>query len=190
VSLSSAQELVRPVSTPVQRWTVEEVYRRHGGLVVRWARRLGGPRVDLDDVVQDVFLRVQKDLGTFRGDAQVTTWLYQVTRNVVGHRLRKDRFRRWLGGSAAQAAGHVPALGMGPVESLEKREAAECLYRALDALGEKDRTLLLLFEWEGLSGEAIARVMKARVETVWVWLHRARSRLLEQVAKLQLGARA
>jgi RNA polymerase sigma-70 factor (ECF subfamily) len=92
VLLASAPELSAPLATDVQPWTVEEVYRRHAVLVIRWASRLGGPALDVEDVVQDVFVRVQKDLHAFRGDAQMTTWLYQVTRNVVGHRIRKERF--------------------------------------------------------------------------------------------------
>jgi RNA polymerase sigma-70 factor (ECF subfamily) len=180
----SAPALPVPALVPAERLTVEEVYRRHGALVVRWAMRLGGPRVDLDDVVQDVFVRVQKDLAGFRGDALLTTWLYQVTRNVVGHRLRKERFRRWLGGTPAETAGHLPSATMSPVEAVEKRQAAERLYRALDGLSEKDRTVFVLFELERLGGEEIARIMDAKVGTVWVWLHRARARFFDKVRAL------
>src|SRR4051812_33481472 len=79
---------------------VEQVYRAHVQDVARWAARLGGPRTDVEDVVQEVFLTVQRAMTEFRGDAKVETWLYRITQNVVRHRRRKERWRRWLGGSA------------------------------------------------------------------------------------------
>lgn len=172
----------RTVSKPL---TMEEVYRLHAPTVIRWALRLGGPSFELEDVVQDVFLKVHRSLASFRGEAKITTWLYQITRNVVGHRRRKDRIRRWLRGSADEVAGHLPALGITPVEAIERQEASRQLYRALDALSERHRTVFILFEMEQLSGEEIAEVMEAKVETVWVWLHRARAQYLKQVARLK-----
>jgi RNA polymerase sigma-70 factor (ECF subfamily) len=185
----TAPSLAVSPSPEVSVLTVEEVYRRHGAMVIRWAARLGGPNVDLDDALQDVFVRVQKDLHAFRGDAQVTTWLYQITRNVVGHRLRKDRFRRWLTGTAQETAAELPASFGNPLEAIEKREAAAQLYRALDGLSEKDRTVFVLFELERLSGEEIGQIMGARVGTVWVWLHRARTRFFDQVRRLEAESR-
>ena len=86
------------VAVPAVR-SVEEVYRAHRGAVMGFARRLGGRHLDVDDVVQDVFLRVQKDLAHFRGDAQLTTWLFRITRNVVGLHQRRAKVRQWLRGS-------------------------------------------------------------------------------------------
>ncbi len=165
--------------------TVDEAFRLHGAAVTRWALRLGGPSLDLDDTVQEVFLRVQKDLSGFRGEAQLTTWLYRITQNVVGARRRKERYRRWLGGTASEVAGHLPATTLTPVDELERRQAGERLYRVLDRMSEKYRTVFILFELERLSGEEISQVTGAKVETVWVWLHRARAQFQKEVARLQ-----
>ncbi len=86
--------------------------------------------MDLDDVVQDVFLKVQTNLGNFRGEAQLTTWLFQVTRNVVGHRRRKDRVRRWLAGTGTEVAGELACPALEPLAKVERRQSAEMLYRA------------------------------------------------------------
>jgi RNA polymerase sigma-70 factor (ECF subfamily) len=185
--LSAAQhgEALATVVEVRPSWSVEDVYRRHGALVLRWAARLGGPGIDLEDVVHDVFVRVQRALSGFRGDAEVTTWLYQVTRNVVGHQRRKNQFRRWLGGSAKDVAGDLRAPGPGPVELLEQRQATERVCAVLDQLSEKDRAVLVLFELEQRSGEEVAQIMNARVETVWVWLHRARQRFSARAQQLE-----
>src|SRR5947209_6991554 len=93
----SVEQQPSRVSEPLD---FDAVYRAHAAKVARWAARLGGPAVDLDDVVQEVFLIVHRQLAKFRGEAQVTTWLYRIAENVVRHRRRKERFRRWLSGSA------------------------------------------------------------------------------------------
>src|SRR5262249_14147909 len=79
---------------PTPRWPrspVADLYRAHAQTVARWASRLGGPAIDVEDVVQEVFLVVQRRLDGFRGDAHVKTWLYRITANVVRWRRRKDK---------------------------------------------------------------------------------------------------
>lgn len=165
--------------------TLDAVYREHAPRVARWAGRLAGPGLDVEDLVQEVFLTVQRLLPSFRGEAELTTWLYRITFNVVRHRRRRERLRRWLGGSADDVAGQVASTRPTPVEDLERREAEALVYRALDGLGEKYRTVIILFEIEGLSGEEIAALTGTKLATVWVWLHRARAKLLEQLEQLE-----
>ena len=155
------------------RSRVADLYLLHAQTVSRWASRLGGPAIDVEDVVQEVFLVVHRRLDGFRGDAHIKTWLYRITANVVRWRRRKDKWRRWLGGSADEVAGGVAARGPTPLEALE-------VYRVLDGMREKYRTVLILFEIEGMSGAEIAQLMSAQVDTVWVWLHRARKQFAER----------
>lgn len=157
----------------------DDVYRAHAQTVARWVQRLAGPRsvVDLEDAVQEVFLIVHRELPKFRAEAKVTTWLYRIAENVVRHRRRKERFRRWLGGSADEVAGDRPSGAEGAADVMERREATRALYRALDGMSEKLRTVIILFEIEELPGDEVAELMNAKVGTVWVWLHRARAQL-------------
>jgi len=168
---------------------LEAVYRAHAQRVARWAARLAGPALDVEDVVHEVFLVVQRRLAGFRGEAEITTWLYRITANVVRHRRRKERWRRFLGGTADDIAGRMAAPGPTPLEDLEGRQAAARLYRALDALNEKQRAVLILFELEGLPGEEIARLLGMRAATVRVTLHRARAELLRRLDAIERGAR-
>jgi RNA polymerase sigma-70 factor (ECF subfamily) len=167
------------------RWEVAEVFRLHGGDVARWASRLGGPGLELEDVVQEVFLKVHQHLPAWRQErAQLTTWLYRITENVVRHRRRKERMRRWLGGSAAEVAQEVPSPARTAEEALAGRQAQARFYRALDGMNERYRAALILFELEGLSGEQIATLMEAKTATVWVWLHRARAEFLKRLQRI------
>ena len=71
---------------PRPAWSFDDIYRRHARTVARWADRLGGARVDADEVVQEVFLTVNRRGGEFRGDAKRTTWLFRITRRAAGSR--------------------------------------------------------------------------------------------------------
>jgi len=168
-----------------------ELYRAHAASVARWATRLGGSQVDAEDVVHEVFLVAQKRLPEFRGDAKPTTWLFRITDLVVRAHRRKARLRAWLGRRFAQdgdLAGRGP-VQISPVEDLVERERAALVYRALDALGEKYRSLFVLYELEGLSGEEIAALTGVKLATVWVRLHRARARFVARINVLHARER-
>ncbi|MCS6914390.1 MAG: RNA polymerase sigma factor [Myxococcales bacterium] len=164
------------------------IYRAHAQTVARWAARLGGPLLDPEDVVQEVFLIAQRLLPGFRGEAQVTTWLFRITRNVVRHRRRRARLWRLLRGAGDEAARQLPSQRPSPLEDLERLEAQATVYRALDAMSEKYRTAFVLFEMEGLSGQEVAALMGQRVSTIWVWLHRARAQFLKELERIELKA--
>ena len=164
---------------------IESVYRSHRAAVGRWAARLAGPGLEAEDVVQEVFLIAQRKLGSFRGEASPARWLYGITERVVWHRRRRERWRRWLGGSLERAADEIATGRPSPLELLESRQASVFFYRALDGVKENHRAVLILFELEEMSGEEIAALKCVAVSTVWVWLHRARARLLVRWKELE-----
>jgi RNA polymerase sigma-70 factor, ECF subfamily len=148
------------------------VYRAHAAEVTRWARRLLGPAGDVDDVLQEVFLVAHRRLPEWRGAAKISTWLYAITVRVVQEHRRKQRWLRWLG------VGHLlpPPPPTTPLEAVESRRASEVTYQLLDTLPEAERSALILFEMEELSGEEIATITGEPAGTIWVRLHRARAR--------------
>jgi RNA polymerase sigma-70 factor (ECF subfamily) len=171
--------------------SITEVYRLHAADVARWAARLGGPQVDVEDVVQDVFLTAHRLLPEFRGEAKITTWLFRITQNQVRHRLRRLRLRRIFSSSddndlVAELPSHAPL----PSDDLERKEARATVYRILDGMSEKYRTAFILFEIEKISGEEIAQLMNQKVATIWVWLHRARAQFLDGLEKLNKSERS
>lgn len=156
------------------RVALEDLYRAHAPLVARWAARIGGPSIDVEDVVHDVFLIAGKKLAGFRGDAALTTWLYRITARVVRARRRSAWFRRILSlGETPEMASTAPS----PLDRLERRRDEERLYRLLDRLGEKYRTVIILHEIEQLSAPEIAELTGVPPKTIWVQLHRARAKL-------------
>jgi RNA polymerase sigma-70 factor (ECF subfamily) len=181
---------LHPQSAAASDWdalSVEEVYRTHVSEVSRWAARLGGPAIELEDAVQEVFEIVQRELPGFRGEARLTTWLYRITENVVRHQRRRgplaDERRR-------RAREHeLVSSERTPPEKLEGREAEALVYRALDRMNERYRTAIILFEIEDLSGEEVAERMGLGLANLWVVLHRARAQLVQRLAELQEAKR-
>lgn len=165
-----------PDVSSVEVLDLASIFRRHGHDIECWAARLGGPLIDAEDVAQEVMVVVQQRLEDFRPHAQLTTWLYKITHNIATSRRRRERFRRWLRGMPLDYACDLPCHGLSVVEEMERREAAAEVYAALDQLSEKYRSIVILFEIEGLSGEEIAALTGTPLATVWIRLRRGRQR--------------
>lgn len=186
----STQEAPEPPVSPVlplsrapapsEPQTTSEVYRRYGRDVARWAARLGALRVDVEDVVQDVFSVVDRKLGSFRGDAKLTTWLFRITDKMIRNHRRRALTRRFLLPWSEPAVRRTPSRAAGPFEVLVAREEAHLAFEILNRLSEKERKVLVLFEMEEFSAAEIAELLDAKVSTVRVWLFRARARFLAE----------
>jgi RNA polymerase sigma-70 factor (ECF subfamily) len=151
------------------------VYREHGAEVSRWVKRLWGPR-DAEDVLHEVFLVVQRRLREFRGEASLKTWLYAITVRVVSSRRRQERLRRLLLLRATPELQHERSPVPSPLGNAQREQAASMVYAVLDRLSERDRTLLISFELEGLPASQLSAALGMSEENVWVSLHRARAR--------------
>jgi RNA polymerase sigma-70 factor (ECF subfamily) len=176
-----------PISAPPRAdaspTDVASLYRAHAARVGRWAARLGGPSIEVEDVVQEVFLVAKRRLVSFNaeGGGAVTTWLFRCTDRIVKAARRKQRLRRLLGLAPADAAdAGADIAGPIPSDELERRQEIAHVYRVLDRLPERQRKVLILFELEGLSTNDIAALIGARVGTIRVWLYRARAAFLQQ----------
>jgi RNA polymerase sigma-70 factor (ECF subfamily) len=162
----------------------EEVYREHFEFVYRKAARLGGPALDPEDVAQEVFLIVSRKLGTFDGTAQVTTWLFGITLNVVRGMRRRALVRRLWEREAAASTEVV----LQSVDRAEVMEAHRIAYAILDRLSPKKREVFILAELEGLTCQEIAAVVGAKTETVWSRLHYAREEFARRLSNHRRSA--
>jgi RNA polymerase sigma-70 factor (ECF subfamily) len=161
----------------------DEAYHAHVQTVARWARQMGGADVDVEDIVQEVFLVVRRQLAGFRGEARFTSWLFEITRRIVANHRRRQR---WLlrGAASKEALASLPSLERDPQGELERRQVGALVYRALDKLPEKYRTVLVLYEVEGLSTREIAELCQLNLSTLRVHLHRAREKFLARYQRL------
>jgi RNA polymerase sigma-70 factor (ECF subfamily) len=154
---------------------LDAVYRQYAETVSRWIKRLWGPR-DSQDLLHDVFLVVQRRLPEFRGESSLATWLYSVTVRVVVDRRKKEKWRRLLWRRAESDIEAEQSPVETPLGAALREQATRSVYSILDGMSERDRTLLILFELEGLPARRIARILDMAENGVWVGLHRARAR--------------
>jgi RNA polymerase sigma-70 factor (ECF subfamily) len=156
-----------------------QLFLRHRAEVARLVFRMVGPRAELEDIIQEVFLQVHRSLKDFRGQSKFTTWLHRVTVNVVLMHRRAARSRPQL------VAPHVDEVHvdsrLAPDEDVARLERMRAFRRVIDQLAEKKRTVFLLHELEGLSPAEISKIVGAPVLTVRTRLFYARRELAEML---------
>jgi RNA polymerase sigma-70 factor (ECF subfamily) len=153
-----------------------QLYERHRSDVARLAYRMLGPRTDLEDVVQEVFVQVYKSLRDFRGQSKFSTWLHRVTVNVVLMHRRAARSRPVFADEPPPEGG-VRSGDITPDEDAERRERVRAFGRLLERLAEKKRIVFVLHELEGVAPGEIAKIVGAPVLTVRTRLFYARREL-------------
>ena len=147
------------------------LFERHHEALFRYFLRMTGDRPYSEDMVQEVFFRVLKYRGTYRQEAQFTTWMYRIARNAHIDNLRR---RKWEVPMEEDWDAPGP-----PAESPEKRQEAEVVRRALLAIPEDKRELLIMTRYQEMKYEQIAEVLGVEVGTVKVRIHRALRSLRE-----------
>jgi RNA polymerase sigma-70 factor (ECF subfamily) len=115
---------------------LRELYEEHADFVRRVVIRLGGPRHDIDDLVQDVFLVALRKQAEFEGRSKASTWLYAIAVRIVASARRRSRLRQFLHLDEAPAAAALVERTT-PAALFEHRESSALVYRALDGIAEK-----------------------------------------------------
>lgn len=143
-----------------------------------------GPSHEVEDIAQDVYLHVHRSLGSFRGDARFSTWLYRLTANVVRMHIRRVQARPRLSpvGSEREPV-FERSDGSTPADQAERGERVAALYRALEGLSDKKREVLVLHDLEGLPAAEIAAIVEAPVLTVRTRLFYARKEVYARLAE-------
>jgi len=153
----------------------EELVRRYRNDVFRLAYHYLRNREEAWDLSQEVFIKVYRSLGSFRGDSNFKTWVLRIAANQCKDFFKKRRlntvpFDEGVGNDA-------PGALLGPGRAALAREIGEGIQSALAKLPHKHRTAFILREFEGLSYEEMSHVMGCSLGTVMSRLHHARKKL-------------
>ncbi|MEA3489381.1 MAG: RNA polymerase sigma factor [Candidatus Omnitrophota bacterium] len=160
----------------------EEIYRRASGYVYTIAFRVTGRREDAQEVTQDVFVSVYRNLSKFRFKSSFKTWIYRITTNKAINVYRKRSKER------ARTVAFDDAIDAGPVQEtgtdlLEKEHSQDLVRSMLNSLPDEQRACLVLKEIEGLKYEEIAETLNIKINTVRTRLKRAREKLISRYRK-------
>lgn len=129
-----------------------------------YAARVLGDHAEAEDVVQEALLKLWKIAPDWRqGEAQVSTWAYRVTMNLVTDRLRRKKSRNQV---AMDLVPEPEADLASAVEAMTETARADALQAALETLPDRQRQAVVLRHLEGLSNPEIAEIMDVGVEAV------------------------
>ena len=157
----------------------------HLALVAGTVARMLGSNGEVEDIAQQVFLRVWKSAGRYIPQAKFTTWLLKITRNLVFNELRRLKRHSSItldgepGGEEMQLE---DTRAQAPDATLLERELQRAIETAITALPENQRLALILRRYEGLAYEEIGEVLELSVPAVKSVLFRARTELRQQLS--------
>ena len=165
------------------------LYRRHHAGIYRFARQMSGEAGLAEEVLQEVFLTLMRQGRSFNPHrGSLAAWLYGITRNCIRRCLERERPYVALesGSEEENAADLLPdcASEQG-LAKLESREAVEQVRRAVLALPESYREVVVLCELQERDYAEAAEILSCPVGTVRSRLHRARELLAERLQRLR-----
>jgi RNA polymerase sigma-70 factor (ECF subfamily) len=162
--------------------SLDELLARHERQIFRFGLRMCGNEEDARDVLQETLLAAFRNIEGFRGDAQLSTWLYQIARSFcVRARRRTSGEPERTESLDAPAAARLPSEQAQPDAAAHAREIGQLLQAAILSLPVDYREALVLRDVEGLSAEEAAKVVGIEVGALKSRLHRARMGLRERL---------
>lgn len=154
-------------------WTIDKAYQHYYGPIHRYLTRMSGSPDLAEELAQETFLRAVVGWLAFRGDSSVATWLFQIARNTYLSYLRRPSATR-IDTDEFLAIPAV-ATAFDPVQRQVTGEQRDLVRMVLGQLPEKQRSILLLRDDEGLSYAEISDVLGISLAAVKVNLFRARN---------------
>jgi RNA polymerase sigma-70 factor, ECF subfamily len=162
----------------------EQLIERHQGLVAGTVARMLGSNSDVEDIAQQVFIRVWKSASRYVPRAKFTTWLLKITRNLVFNELRRSKRHAHVPMQPDPQWEELPVkdeVTQAPDASLLEAELQHKIEEAILSLPESQRIALILRRYEELSYEQIAEILDLSVPAVKSLLFRARTQLRERL---------
>ncbi len=154
-----------------QRPSFKQIYQEHAAGVRRLLFRMGVGN-DLDDVVQDTFVKIHDKLEEFEGRSSLKTWIYSIAMNMARDHHRRVKRRSWL-----SFLGQDEYEATGPDRPDQTVSDREQIQLSLGKLSPKLREAVVLSSVQDLDLQEIADVLKVPIGTVKSRLHEARSKL-------------
>jgi len=160
----------------------DRMYAENADRMYRFAQRLCGEAEDARDLVQETFLNAYRGLPDFRGEAQLSTWLYRIASRVClamrrrreGEPERELSLEEFIPTSDGELRLQIPADGLSPEQALENKQLRRALRQAIQKLPAKYRVVLVLRDMEELSAKEVGAVVGLNERAVKSRLHRAR----------------
>ena len=164
---------------------LDELYRRYRGPVLNYLYQLSGSADTAEELGQETFIKACAGLASFRGDSSLATWLFRIARNTYLDSLRRPSPTRIDTDELLAIPDHTSYAD--PARSYAAAEQRGLIGLALAQLPERQRTILLLRDDEGLAYAEIADVLAISLAAVKINLFRARAAFRAAYAALDVS---
>src|SRR3982751_962869 len=164
----------------------EQLIEKHQALVAGTVAGLLGSKSDVEDIAQQVFIRLWKSARRYVPRAKFTTWLLKITRNLVFNEMRRTKRRAHVRLQSDPGVEDPPLkdeTNLAPDASLLEAELQQAIEEAIQRLPDTQRMALVLRRYQELSYEQIAEVLDLSVPAVKSVLFRARTELRSRLSK-------
>ena len=154
----------------------EQIVSEHSSFVYNVAYRMMGNPDDADEVVQDTFLSAYRARDRFRGDAQVTTWLYRIATNAALMRLRKNSRKKEISTDPTEVYQRIDRADWAdaPDRTALNNELSQEIQRGIQRLPDDLKAAVILRDVQELTNDEAARVLEVSVSALKARLHRGR----------------
>src|SRR6476469_2713196 len=179
---------------------VQELADRYRSRIFQLAMRYMKNREDAEEITQDVLFKVYRKVDAFRGDAQLSSWIYRITFNAAMSRLRTARYQRAqaedrrIAAAAEEDGSGMPARTRDVAdwtdmadEGVLRSQLRQRVFRAILALPAIYRAPVMLRDIQGMSTEEASAMLKVKDQTLKSRLHRGRLILRKQLADFAGG---
>lgn len=172
----------------VFKQTFQDIYSAFNEKIRRYLARMVN-ETEAEDLAQEVFVKISRGLEDFQEKSSLSTWIYKIATNTALDRLRELSLERGTvivqgeneeeesENSYLLAEGHKPSLET----ALIRKEMNDCIRSIAEGLKESYRTVLVMSDFEELSSGEIAHILGISADTVKIRMHRARTRLREEL---------
>ena len=148
--------------------------------LLRYGRKFLAADAPIEDVVQEVFIRVYQNIKSFDATRPFSPWIYRIAHNLFANALRHDIRHPLLTVDLDTLSAHT-AYEIDPAGDEEREQAKALVDRGLEALPPLYREIIVLYYLEQLRYQEIAEVLRVPIGTVGIRLHRAREMLKKHV---------
>ncbi len=162
-------------------YSIEEIIDQYQDRVYNTCLGFLKNEEEAEDIAQEVFIKVFKNLDGFKGKSTLSTWIYRIAVNQCLEALRKTKhIRKYAEVSASEYSTVAISDSSGfyhPGVALENKERANILFNAIAQLPEQQKVAFTLHKVEGLSYEEISKIMEKSLSSVESLMHRAKVNL-------------
>jgi RNA polymerase sigma-70 factor (ECF subfamily) len=170
----------------------EPLVNAHSARLIRMAWRMVGNREDAEDLAQETFVRLYKNIATFRGESRLSTWLYRTLSRLAIDHLRRQKLKRKIfffqnSDDDQDPIEQAADPGASPADNYLAGEAGRKITKAMEKLSARQKMVFTLKHHEGMPLKEIAQVLELEEGTIKIHLHRAVHSLRNELKDLQGG---